>query len=98
MEYLIKLLFYLTSPFKTILTFKRAIVTFFATSPNPRNFMLYLAAAVSDFYIPIKNMSIHKLSRGEEKHIKFDMFIVPKTLLELRNTSKEMFMVMFKVI
>jgi len=77
-----------------------AIVDFFSQSENPRNFMLYLPAAVSDFYIPIANMSNHKIQSrkfSKEKAFSLELFNVPKTLLAMRNLNPEMFMVMFKL-
>jgi len=37
------------------------IVNHFKQSPSKRNFMLYLPAAVSDFYIPLANLATHKI-------------------------------------
>lgn len=45
------------------------------------NTMLYLAAAVSDFYIPPENMAIHKIQSSEPLRLHFEL--VPKVLRPL---------------
>ena len=50
-------------------------------NPLGPNAMLYLAAAVSDFYIPPQNLAVHKIQSNEPLSVHFDL--VPKVLRPL---------------
>jgi len=63
--------------------------------------MLYLPAAVSDFYIPKEKLAKHKIQSRDFSEGKpafsVQLFNVPKTLLEMRQLNEDMFIVMFKL-
>lgn len=64
------------------------------------NTMLYLAAAVGDFYIPIEKMSLHKIQSKEycnENKISIELENVPKVLKNLKDIAKETKFVSFKL-
>jgi len=70
-----------------------AIRTFFAV---PQHAMLYLAAAVSDFYIPKSKMPMHKIQSGDTLSLSLDP--VPKMLGRLVNEwAPSSFVVSFKL-
>lgn len=58
--------------------------------------MLYLAAAVSDFYIPPENLAIHKIQSSEPLRLHFEL--VPKVLRPLvKFWVPDAFVISFKV-
>lgn len=64
--------------------------------PLGRQAMLYLAAAVSDFYIPPTDMATHKISSDEPLHL--NLQLVPKALRPLiRHWAPEAFVISFKL-
>ncbi|XP_054716098.1 phosphopantothenate--cysteine ligase-like isoform X2 [Uloborus diversus] len=67
-----------------------------ALKPMGRNAILYLAAAVSDFYIPRQEMATHKISSDEE--LSLNLRMVPKLLQPLvRYWVPDAFVVSFKL-
>ncbi len=50
--------------------------------PQKRNAMVYLAAAVSDFYIPPEEQVAHKIQSTESEGLHLDLKPVPKVLYE----------------
>eukprot|EP00111_Clytia_hemisphaerica_P021061 TCONS_00062081-protein len=68
-----------------------------ALSPLGRNVMFYLAAAVSDFYIPDNEMAEHKI-QSSDKNFVLNMSPTPKMLSPLvREWAKNAFVVSFKL-
>ncbi|KAK3028852.1 hypothetical protein RJ639_037696 [Escallonia herrerae] len=61
------------------------ILRLIATSMSSlgRNAMFYLAAAVSDFYVPWESMALHKIQSGSGP-LDMSLAQVPKMLLVLR--------------
>lgn len=70
----------------------------FAIFKNPESTLLYLAAAVSDFYIPVEKMSLHKIQSGETKgSFKIELDNVPKMIGRFREISKRTKIISFKL-
>jgi phosphopantothenate-cysteine ligase len=64
----------------------------------PRKTLFYLAAAVSDFYIPKSQMTEHKIQSSGSGDLKLDLKKVPKCLGVLRNHwAESSFVVSFKL-
>lgn len=60
--------------------------------------MVYLAAAVSDFYLPKSCMSVHKIQSNAHQSLKLDLQQVPKLLGVLRSEwCPQAFVVSFKL-
>lgn len=70
----------------------------FAILKNPESTFLYLAAAVSDFYIPVEKMSLHKIQSGEKKGcFNIELDNVPKMIGKFREISKKTKIISFKL-
>lgn len=68
------------------------------TSENKPKVMLYLAAAVSDFYLPFEEMPEHKIqSRSKTDGLMLKLKNSPKLLKEIRKNSEGFIMVSFKL-
>ena len=69
----------------------------FALNPLKKKAMLYLAAAVSDFYVPSANIAIHKIQSSDGPiNLRFEM--VPKLLRPLvKYWVPDAFVVSFKL-
>eukprot|EP01043_Picozoa_sp_COSAG02_P034885 COSAG02_NODE_2465_length_8785_cov_21.743610_1_plen_306_part_00 len=67
-----------------------------ALAPAGRNAMMYLAAAVSDFYIPAQNMETHKI-QSSIGALDIHLDGVPKMLGALREWAPGIFNVSFKL-
>ena len=60
--------------------------------------LVYLAAAVSDFYLPKSQMSVHKIQSSEHNSLHLDLKPVPKLLGHLRSQwCPKAFVVSFKL-
>lgn len=68
--------------------------------PLGKNGLVYLAAAVSDFYIPYKDLSEHKIqSKDNANGLTLSLEPIPKMLGILANEwAPESFVISFKVI
>lgn len=67
-----------------------------ALAPFKKNAMLYLAAAVSDFYLPPEDMAVHKIH--SDTPLQVHLQLVPKMLRPLvRKWVPEAFVVSFKL-
>ena len=67
---------------------------------KPENTMLYLAAAVSDFYIPVEKMSTHKIQSkeyGGGNKIMIELENVPKTMKLMKYITPKTKFVSFKL-
>lgn len=63
-----------------------------------RKCLVYLAAAVSDFYLPKSKMSLHKIQSSAHETLKLDLSPVPKLLGSLRSEwCPDAFIVSFKL-
>lgn len=63
-----------------------------------QNCLVYLAAAVSDFYLPKSQMSVHKIQSSEHNSLQLDLKPVPKLLGLLRSQwCPQAFVVSFKL-
>mmetsp|Transcript_40982 Transcript_40982/g.103068 ORF Transcript_40982/g.103068 Transcript_40982/m.103068 type:complete len:329 (-) Transcript_40982:319-1305(-) len=68
-----------------------------ALNPLGASAMMYMAAAVSDFYIPWENMAEHKIQSADGS-MKLDLSPVPKMLGVLRHTwAPQAYVVSFKL-
>ncbi|NXR31481.1 PPCS ligase, partial [Zosterops hypoxanthus] len=68
-----------------------------ALAPLGSSVMFYLAAAVSDFYIPVSEMPEHKI-QSSEGPLQITMKMVPKMLSPLvRDWAPEAFVISFKL-
>ena len=85
-----------TNVFEYILLLKAAAV---ACTPLKNRAFLCLAAAVSDFYVPVSAMPDHKLqSRGGDGHITLQLSHVPKSLeLVKKRWNMDAFVLSFKL-
>jgi len=64
----------------------------------PRQSILYLAAAVSDFYIPSLQLPVHKLQSSAGPDLTLQLQLVPKMLQPLvKSWAKQCFVVSFKL-
>ncbi|KAI1289940.1 Phosphopantothenate--cysteine ligase [Halotydeus destructor] len=71
-------------------------ITVYALQPLSSRAMLYLAAAVSDFYIPSANMATHKIQSNQALSLHLDL--VPKVLRPLvKFWCPEAFVISFKL-
>lgn len=60
--------------------------------------LIYLAAAVSDFYVPASEMETHKIQSGDHDGLVLNLRNVPKCMGLLRKTwAPEAFVVSFKL-
>jgi len=75
------------------------ITTKFSKLDKPENTANYFASAVSDFYVPLKEMSEHKIQSEKSKGGKFviELDNVPKLLGVLRKVSPQTFAIGFKL-
>lgn len=68
-----------------------------ALEPQGRSFMAYLAAAVSDFHLPMSHMATHKI-QSRDGPLKIELQQVPKVLKVLKSTwCPQAFIVTFKL-
>lgn len=68
-----------------------------ALEPQGRLFMAYLAAAVSDFHLPMSHMATHKI-QSRDGPLKIELQQVPKVLKVLKSTwCPKAFIVTFKL-
>jgi phosphopantothenate-cysteine ligase len=83
------------------LAFSLMIAELFKEYPNSGNTMLFLAAAVSDFYIPVEKMSIHKIQSKEfsaaGNKITIELETVPKIMKILTEITPKTKIVSFKL-
>ena len=60
--------------------------------------MFFLAAAVSDFFIPTSEMEVHKIQSGEHDGLQLNLRNVPKCLPLLRHQwAPQAYLVSFKL-
>ena len=60
--------------------------------------MTYLAAAVSDFYLPLEEMSEHKIQSRDYKTLDLSLMPAPKKLGDIKSTwNPATFCISFKV-
>ena len=59
--------------------------------------IMYLAAAVSDFYIPENELGTHKIQSRDTEGMELRLKNTPKLLGKVRELGKDIFMVSFKL-
>lgn len=89
----------LTIPFRTV---EEYLATLQITSQSVSDFnsftMMYLAAAVSDFYVPKNEKSEHKIQSSNDGGLDLHLKPVPKTLGKIRSEwAPKAFLVSFKL-